>query len=185
MHGRERKKLHRLTFEKLINESKARGLLDEKHYELADDIRHIRNCYIHFENMMAYIKRTYEHYQDRKGILSKYETEEERRIAEIILNSQQLTPIPVQDVTWCANMRTVKFLEKRHSAFGRELVETLAASYGDHIGEKKVKREYERLEGLGISTADASYCLNNTARILTHIGILPSARMHAEGDVQN
>jgi len=170
---REKEELHRLTFKRLIKESKAKGLLDEKHYELADDIRHIRNCYVHFENLMAYIKRTYEYYQDRKGILSKYETEEERRIAEIILNSQQVAPFPVQDITWCASMRTVKFLEKRHATFGRELVKTLAASYGDNIEEKKVKREYERLEGLGVSTADASYCLNNTARILTYTGILP------------
>jgi len=71
-------------------------------------------------------------------------------------------------------MKTVKFLEDRHATFGRELVKAIASFYRGRIDAKRVKREYEQLEGLGYTTADASYCLNNTARILMHIGILPS-----------
>lgn len=163
-----------LSFKRLIIESKDKGLLNKKHYELAEDIRHIRNCYVHFENMMAYIKRIYEYYRNRENIISKYKTKEEKRIAEIILNSQQIKPVSAPDLTWCAKMKTVKFLEKRHTNFSRELVRLIATSYGDQIEEKKIKREYERFGGLGVTTADASYCLNNTARILAYIGILPS-----------
>jgi len=171
---KEKKEAHRLNFKRLIEKSKDNGLLDKKHFELADDIRHIRNCYVHFENMMAYIKRTYDYYQNRDDILSKYENEEEREIAEIILNSLQVTPIPVQDVAWCADMRTVGFLENRHTTFGRELVKAIALFHRGRIDAKKVKREYERFEGLACTTADASYCLNNTSRILMYIEILPS-----------
>ena len=173
----EKGKIKPLRFETLIKNCREKGLLDEEHYRLAEEIRNIRNCYVHFENMMAYFNKLQRYLEDKEGILKTYETEEEKRIVEMILNSQSEKTISVPDITWCANARTVRFLENRHAGFGRGLIRTLAEAYKKDLEAKKVRRAYQRFEGLFLTTADASYCLNNTAKVLTYIGILPAEKM--------
>jgi hypothetical protein len=172
----EKRKIKRLSFKILIDKCRDKGLLDKQHYELAEDIRNIRNCYVHFENMMAYFNKLQRYLKDREGILRAYKTEEERRIVEIILNSQSADTIPIPDITWCANNTTVSFLETRHASFARGLIQILAQAFKKDSEAKKVKRAYQGFEGLSLTTADASYCLNNTANVLTYIGILPAAK---------
>lgn len=173
----EKGKLRRLNFKTLIMKCREKGLLDEEHGTLAEDIRNIRNCYVHFENMMAYFNQLQRYLKDREGILRTYESEEERRIVETILNSQSADMISVPDITWCGNTGTVSFLEIRHASFGRRLIKILAETFKKDLEAKKVKRAYQGFEGLFLTTADASYCLNNTANILTHIGILPAEKV--------
>jgi len=168
----EKRKIKKLGFKTLIEKCRDKGLLDEEHYGLAEDIRNIRNCYVHFENMMAYFNHLHRSLKDREGILGTYKTEEEKRIVETILNSQSADTISVPDVTWCANNTTVSFLEARHASFARGLIQILAQAFKKDLEAKKVKRVYQGFEGLLLTTADASYCLNNTAKVLTHIGIL-------------
>lgn len=157
----------------LINKCKEKGLLDEEHYRLAEDIRNIRNCYVHFENMMAYFNQMQRNLENKEGILKTYETEEERKIVEIILNSQLTETITLPDTTWCANTDTVRFLETRHASFSRWLVKMWAETFKKDLETKKIKRAYQGVEELLLTTADASYCLNKTAEILAYIGILP------------
>jgi hypothetical protein len=172
----EKRKIKRLGFKTLIEKCRDKGLLDKEHYGLAEDIRNIRNCYVHFENMMAYFNQLQRYLKDREGILRTYRTEEERRIVKMILNSQSADTISVPDITWCADTSTVSFLETRHARFGRGLVKILAEIFKKDLEVKKVKRAYQRFEGLFQTAADASYCLNNTAKVLTHIGILPAEK---------
>jgi len=169
----EKGKKRHLRFKTLINKCRDRGLLDEEHCTLAEDIRNIRNCYVHFENMIAYYNQLHQYLKDREGILRTYGTEEERKIIEMILSSQSEDTITMPDITWCADAGTVRFVEHRHAVFGRGLIKTLADAYKKDLETKKVTRAYQRFEGLFLTTADASYCLNSTAKVLTHIGILP------------
>jgi len=172
----EKRKIKRLDLKTLIEKCRDKGLLDKQHYELAEDIRNIRNCYVHFENMMAYFNKLQRYLRDKEGILRTYKTEEEKRIVEIILNSQSADTIPVSDITWCANNTTVSFLETRHASFARGLIQILAQAFKKDSESKKIKRAYQGFEGLPLTTADASYCLNNTAKVLTHIGIFPAEK---------
>jgi hypothetical protein len=172
----EKRKIKPLKFKALIKKCTEKGLLDKEHYGLAEDIRNIRNCYVHFENMMAYFNQLQRSLKDKEAILKTYTTEEERRIVEMILNSQSADTIPVPNITWCADTGTVSFLETRHARFGRGLILILAQTFKKDSEAKKVKRAYQGFEGLLLTTADASYCLNNTAKVLTHIGILPSEK---------
>lgn len=172
----EKGKKKHLGFKALINKCRDVGLLDKEHYTLAEDIRNIRNCYVHFENMMAYYNQLQQYLKDREGILKTYRTEEERKIVETILGSQSTDTIPISDLTWCADADTVRFLEYRHAVFGRGIIKALAEYYKKDLQVKKVTRAYQRFEGLFGTTADASYCLNNTAKALTHIGILPAEK---------
>jgi len=55
--------------------------------------------------------------------------------------------------------------------FGRELIRIIAMHYNERE-ETKAKREYEKIESLSITTAGASYCLNNASKILAHVGFL-------------
>jgi hypothetical protein len=175
----EKGRMRRLGFEALIKKCRDRGLLDEEHRALADDIRNIRNCYVHFENMMAYYNRLRQYLKDREAILRTYRTEEERKAVEMILDSESANiagTISVPDITWCTSAGAVRFLENRHAVFGRGLIKALAEYYKKDLQAKRITRAFKRFEGLFLTTADASYCLNNTARVLTHIGVLPAEK---------
>jgi hypothetical protein len=172
----ERRRLRLLSLRTLLRTSKDKGLLDEEHYRLAQDIRNIRNCYVHFENMMAYFNQIQRYLKDRQSILRTYPTNEEKEVVEIILNSQSTEAITLPDTTWCANMAAVRFLENRQANFGRGLVKTIAETLKKDLKAKKVKKAYHKFEGLSPTTADASYCLNKTAEILAWVGILPKKR---------
>jgi len=174
----EKEKIKRLDFKTLIKKCRNKDLLDEEHYRLAEDIRNIRNCYVHFENMMAYFNKLQGYLKDREGVLKTYKTKEERKIVEIILNSQLAETISVPDITWVANTSAVSVLENRHASFARALIKILAETFKKDLEAKKVKRTYQGFEGLFLTTADASYCLNKTAEALTYIGILPEEKIH-------
>jgi len=158
-----REKIGSLTLKPLIEKSRENGLLDEEHYNVAEDIRNIRNCYVHFENMMAYINRLFKYYQNKEDIVATYDTKEEREIVKTILNSFSTKHIAIPDMTWCANKDAIMKLEERHGIFGRTLIRILDESHEDI---DKALREYKRLEGLFLTTADTSCCLNNSLKFL-------------------
>jgi hypothetical protein len=174
----EKRRLKLPSLETVLRISRDKGLLDEEHYRLAQDIRNLRNCYVHFENMMAYFNQIQRYLKDRQRILRTYPTEEEREVVEIILDSQSTEAITLPDTTWCANMAAVRFLENRQATFGKGLVKAIAEDLKKDLKARKVKRAYQRFEGLLLTTADASYCLNKTAEILAWVGILPKQEKH-------